>query len=263
MAEAIDEYDDTTGETQVVQEFDNLFGSEPDDDTDEKKVMAASSGSGTPSGEGDFDESTSALSIVRHTDTVTDAATDAPPADAASRDGSPQPRAEFTTAFDIIDAMSRELDEAKTPLFTPSTAKIDREAFERYLTELKGVLPVQLERASALMRESERRLDSAQDQSEAIVRDARSDAEAIVAKANEQAEFLAGHQNVVALAEERARDIVAKAQASANKMAQGADEYSTQVLQTLSEQVTKFGRDINAGLSVLHDRQEKARNAHQ
>ena len=52
--------------------------------------------------------------------------------------------------------------------------KVDRDEFTDQLSELKKMLPVQLERASALMREAERRLESAQTQSNAIVASAQS-----------------------------------------------------------------------------------------
>jgi cell division septum initiation protein DivIVA len=167
-------------------------------------------------------------------------------------------RAEFTTAFDIIDEMQKNLDEAKGVLFSPQLAKIDKDQFAEYLEELKKVLPVQLERASALMRESERRLEAAQAQSESVVRAAQRNAEEIIAKANEQADFLAGHQNVVALAEEKARDIIASAQAKADGVTQGANEYSATMLNNLDKELDKLSRDVKGGISILRTREQEA-----
>ena len=78
-------------------------------------------------------------------------------------------REEFTTVYDIIDSMEATLEAAKTSLFAPSMVRVDREEFAGQLDELKRMLPVQLERASALMREAERRLESAQSQANAII----------------------------------------------------------------------------------------------
>lgn len=167
-------------------------------------------------------------------------------------------RAEFTTAFDIIDAMAGSLDEAKSPLFSPSSVKVDKREMLDYLDELKKVLPVQLERASALMRESERRLEAAQDQSDSIVRSAQRNGDEIIAKANEQADFLAGHQNVVALAEEKARDIISKAQAKADSVTQGANDYSATMLANLDSELDKLSRDVKGGLSLLRTREQEA-----
>lgn len=174
---------------------------------------------------------------------------------AAPRNGS---RAEFTTAFDIIDEMQHNLDEAKTALFSPQTAKIDKAEFSEYLDELKKVLPVQLERASALMRESERRLEAAQEQAESVIRGAQRNAEDIINKANEQADFLAGHQNVVALAEDKARTIISNAQAKADHVTAGANEYSSTMLANLEVELEKLSRDVKGGISILRTREQEA-----
>lgn len=81
---------------------------------------------------------------------------------------------EFTTVYDIIDQLEAALGEAKSSIFAPGMVKVDRDEFTDQLSELKKMLPVQLERASALMREAERRLESAQTQSNAIVASAQS-----------------------------------------------------------------------------------------
>ena len=70
-------------------------------------------------------------------------------------DSSDRSRDEFTTVYDIIDSIEEELDEAKPILFAPSSVRVDRESFTGKLDKLKKMLPVQLERASALMRESD------------------------------------------------------------------------------------------------------------
>ena len=169
-----------------------------------------------------------------------------------------EPKAEFTTAFDIIDEMSTQLQEAKSGVFQPGIVKIDRDSFAGLLDELKNVLPVQLERASALMRESERRLENAQAQADSIIASARQQADETVAKANQQANFLAGRQNVIAIANDKARAILDTAQERANKLTQGADDYSAQVLASLQEQLEKLDRDVKGGLSVLRARQQDA-----
>lgn len=118
-------------------------------------------------------------------------------------DSSDRSRDEFTTVYDIIDSIEEELDEAKPILFAPSSVRVDRESFTGKLDKLKKMLPVQLERASALMRESERRLESAQTQANAIIASAQSRAADTVREANEQAQFLAGQENVTELARQK------------------------------------------------------------
>ena len=119
---------------------------------------------------------------------------------------------EFTTVYDIIDQLEAALGEAKSSIFAPGMVKVDRDEFTDQLSELKKMLPVQLERASALMREAERRLESAQTQSNAIVASAQSRAANMIRDANEQAQFLAGQENVTELARQKARAILDQAQ---------------------------------------------------
>lgn len=177
--------------------------------------------------------------------------------DADSSEGG-RNRDEFTTVYDVIDRMEASLEEAKASLFMPSQVKVDREAFTGQLDELKKMLPVQLERASALMREAERRLESAQTQANAIVASAQSRAADTIKEANEQAQFLAGQENVTELARKKAREILETAQAKADHLTHGADDYSAKVMEALRAQLTKMGNDVDAGLNVLHERQKAA-----
>ena len=167
-------------------------------------------------------------------------------------------RAEFTTVYDVIDRLESMLDEAKTSMFSPSMVKVDRDEFTSQLTELKKLLPVQLERASALMREAERRLESAQTQANAVVASAQSRAADMVREANEQAQFLAGQENVTELARQKARTILEQAQAKSDHLTQGADQYCTTVMEGLSQQLGKLTQDVQAGLNVLEERQRSA-----
>ena len=173
-------------------------------------------------------------------------------------DSSDRSRDEFTTVYDIIDSIEEELDEAKPILFAPSSVRVDRESFTGKLDKLKKMLPVQLERASALMRESERRLESAQTQANVIIASAQSRAADTVREANEQAQFLAGQENVTELARQKARGILDQAQAKADKLTQNADKYCITMMESLQQQVDKIGTGVQAGLNVLYDRQREA-----
>lgn len=167
-------------------------------------------------------------------------------------------REEFTTVYDVIDQMEQSLDQAKGALFMPGVIKVDRDEFADHLATLKKMLPVQLERASALMREAERRLENAQTQANAIVASAQSRAADTIREAEEQAQFLAGQENVTALARQKAHEIVDQAQAKADHLTHGADQYCITVMESLQQQITKFDHDVKAGLNVLYDRQRAA-----
>lgn len=167
-------------------------------------------------------------------------------------------RAEFTTVYDIIDAMEATLMGAKNVLFAAGMVKIDRDEFADQLSRLKDMLPVQLERASALMREAERRLRTAQTQANSIVASAQSQSAEIIEEAQERAQFLAGQENVTALAKQKARNILATAQAKSDKLTQGADQYCATVMEGLKAQLDKLEQDVQAGQRVLEDRRRAA-----
>ena len=174
------------------------------------------------------------------------------------RSDSRNPRSEFTTVYDIIDQIQAMLDEAKAPIFSPGLVKVDRDELADDLNELKKMLPVQLERASALMREAERRLSTSQTQANATISDAQSRAADIVKEAGEQARFLAGQENVVAIARQKAQTIIDTAQAQADRLVQGANGYAAQVMGELDTQLNKMDQDVRAGLEVLHQREQEA-----
>lgn len=170
-------------------------------------------------------------------------------------------RAEFTTVYDIIDSMETTLSEAKNVLFAAGMVKIDRDEFVDQLARLKDMLPVQLERASALMREAERRLRTAQAQANSIVSSAQSQSAEIIEEAQERAQFLAGQENVTALAKQKARDILDTAQAKSDKLTQGADQYCATVMEGLKTQLDKLEQDVQAGCRVLEERRRSAKRA--
>ena len=169
-----------------------------------------------------------------------------------------QSQEEFTTVYDVIGKLEDALNEAKGGFFSPGLVKVDRDVLMTDLDELKKMLPVQLERASALMREAERRLESAQTQANAIVASAQSRAADTIKEANDQAKFLAGQENVTELARQKARAMLNTAQAKADHLTQGADDYSAKVMEGLRQQLTKLTSDVDAGLNVLHERQRTA-----
>lgn len=191
------------------------------------------------------------------------------------------PKAEFTTAFDIIGQMGDVLDDAKTTLFNPSIVKIDRDDFQSYLDRLKKMLPVQLERASALMRQSEKKLSDARATSDTIIRQARSQAEKTVRTAQQQAEktvrsaqqqaeeivtnarkkadFLSGHEHVTEMARKKSADLIHDADARAARLADNSDAYSQKMLSELNQQLLKLTRDVQGGLRVLDQRRQQAR----
>ena len=165
---------------------------------------------------------------------------------------------EFNNAFDIIDQMEGEIEDAKAVLFHSSEARIDRQAMLDHLSELRDVLPVQLERASALMREAEQHLAEAERRSADIVRDAKDHKDQILEAAHHRADVLAGQANVVAIANQKAAAIMRDTNKRAHELTHGADSYVEDVLSKLGEQLSDFSKQTSAGLDVLHRREQEA-----
>lgn len=179
------------------------------------------------------------------------------------RDNAPDPdalrKAEFTTVYDIIDSLEEMITSAKGSMFSPSSVKIDRDDFLDKLEDLKTKLPVQLERASALMREAEGRLANANSQANVIISTAQARAANTIREANERADYLASQEKVTEIARQKAKTMIDKAQAASNRLTSGADQYCIKIMNELHSQLDKMTRDVEGGLNVLEEREAKAR----
>ena len=179
------------------------------------------------------------------------------------RDNAPDPdalrKAEFTTVYDIIDSLEEMITSAKGSMFSPSSVKIDRDDFLDKLEDLKTKLPVQLERASALMREAEGRLANANSQANVIISTAQARAANIIRDANERADYLASQEKVTEIARQKAKTMIDKAQAASDRLTSGADQYCIKIMNELHSQLGKMSRDVEGGLNVLEEREAKAR----
>ena len=179
------------------------------------------------------------------------------------RDNAPDPdalrKAEFTTVYDIIDSLEEMITSAKGSMFSPSSVKIDRDDFLDKLEDLKSKLPVQLERASALMREAEGRLANANSQANVIISTAQARAANIIRDANERADYLASQEKVTEIARQKAKTMIDKAQAASDRLTSGADQYCIKIMNELHSQLGKMTRDVEGGLNVLEEREAKAR----
>ena len=179
------------------------------------------------------------------------------------RDNAPDPdalrKAEFTTVYDIIDSLEEMITSAKGSMFSPSSVKIDRDDFLDKLEDLKTKLPVQLERASALMREAEGRLANANSQADVNISTAQARAANIIRDANERADYLASQEKVTEIARQKAKTMIDKAQAASDRLTSGADQYCIKIMNELHSQLGKMTRDVEGGLNVLEEREAKAR----
>ena len=168
---------------------------------------------------------------------------------------------QFSTAFDAIDELIQEISEAPSTFLSTRFAKVDRESLLDQLDDLKTELPVQLEHASTLMREASHRLHDAQTEANSIISDAKAKAAKIISTAEDRADFLVGQEHVVAMANARAQNIVNDAQAEADKITIGADNYCSQVMTELSNQLQHLSASVNAGITAIQQREADARES--
>ena len=261
-------------------EFAPEFDTDDDDDTGSSKTVASAFANPTAAPHAstvDNDDTGAAYTIAGvHTEPYqqyTDATPAAQHAQRASNpaideqvravmldDDEPQPdstHSQYSTVFDIVEAMEALVAEGKVSVFSGGFVRVDRDELLTLMHQLKEDLPIQLERASALMREAEVRLDNAQSQANAIVSASQARATTIVHEAQEQADFLASQDNIVAIARDKARDIVHTAQLEADKLTQGANNYSSTVLTQVQDQLATLQQSVTNGIQVLHERQQK------
>ena len=179
------------------------------------------------------------------------------------RDNAPDPdalrKAEFTTVYDIIDSLEEMITSAKGSMFSPSSVKIDRDDFLDKLEDLKTKLPVQLERASALMREAEGRLAEREFAGE---RDHlhRAGASGEHHSRCERARGLSrlpgeGDRDRASEGEDDDRQGAGRERPSYL----GRDQYCIKIMNELHSQLGKMTRDVEGGLNVLEEREAKAR----
>lgn len=188
----------------------------------------------------------------------------------------------FQNAFDLVMELLNVISTAKAPLTKPNQVRLEKEPLISALKELESILPIQLRRASELMRESEHRLEDARKKADAITaqarqsadqivneangsakgirEDARNEARKIVAAAQQEAQHLVDNEVIVERAKEKAQTMVSTAQQKVTKLVSGANEYSLATLNSLLKQLSKIGNDVQAGVDVLQRRQEEIEN---
>jgi hypothetical protein len=124
---------------------------------------------------------------------------------------------------------------------------IDRAEALEWIDQLRVTIPEEIKSARRVTSEAERLLEQA-----------REEAEQILARAQEQATYLIEERELTRQAEELSHEIVRQAQLEGTEIRRGADEYASEVLENLENEVTRTLRTIRRGLDLLAERREVA-----
>jgi cell division septum initiation protein DivIVA len=125
---------------------------------------------------------------------------------------------------------------------------VDKDAILDLIDQLRVAIPEEVSAAKRINAEGER-----------IVEKAHDEATRIVSRAQEQAAFLIGERGLTETAQAEGRRIVEQAEDVATGIRAGADDYATQILDTLEQEVVKALAGIRKGIEVLDDRRNELR----
>jgi cell division septum initiation protein DivIVA len=122
-----------------------------------------------------------------------------------------------------------------------TNAVIDEDTFIDIVEQMHIAIPNEIRQAQQIVQQKER-----------ILAQAREEAERIVDQAREQSERLVADTDIVARARERAREIINEAEQDADDVCAGADEYATEVLARIRDELEVYLRQVDNGLKRLN-----------
>ena len=126
----------------------------------------------------------------------------------------------------LIDMLYEMVDGAKGVAFSPDKCIIIREDALDLLDELRGQLPLELQKAQDLIRARDEYVDSAKKEAERIRRQADLDAKSIV-----------GESEITRVARDKAKEILQRADERSKAMIGVANEYTDDALRRTEEAI--------------------------
>jgi len=143
---------------------------------------------------------------------------------------------------------------------------LNRDECIMLLSKIRASLPEQVKSADKLTRESERILNSAQQDADAVVdrarkesdkiiHDAKIEADRIIEQASIQQSRMLDESEVLRLSQAQAKDLIARTEDEAKALKRGADRYVVDVLEELEQAVMRVMNTIHNGKERLEGRQ--------
>ena len=126
----------------------------------------------------------------------------------------------------LIDMICERIEDAKAPAFKPNLATIDRDEILDLLEELRGALPIELQKAQELLSAREK-----------FVEDAKRDVDRMRQQAEMEVRNMVSDSEVIYAAKEKARQIVARAEERSRQLCQVANDYAEDALARTEEAV--------------------------
>jgi hypothetical protein len=141
----------------------------------------------------------------------------------------------------LIDRLEALLNEGSHPPLSGKRVLIDEQRAWEIIDQMRVAIPEEVKKAKRINQERDR-----------IIAQANEEAERIVQLAREDADRLADGNEVTKAAQARAATIVERAQREAESLKLDADDYTTQVLGKLEEDLAKALSIVRNGLMKLN-----------
>lgn len=165
----------------------------------------------------------------------------------------------------ILDDLSQLIE--NTPSWGPVTWGLNRDEISMQISKVRATLPQELKTAVNTMRESERIIDAAREDSTQMMESARKDAERILAEARKesdrlleqarlQQERMVHESEILKLSKAQSEEIRNAADRDAMNMRRGAEKYAFDVLGQLEGVVAKVMTTIERGKQDLQPQKD-------
>lgn len=148
----------------------------------------------------------------------------------------------------------------------PMIIGLNRDECIMLLSKIRASLPEQVKSADKLTRESERILNTAQQdadqvierarkEAEKIVQDAKVEADRIVEQASIQQARMVDDSEIIRLSQAQSKEVMERAQEEVKGLKRGADHYAVDVLEELEQAVMRVLNTIHNGKERLEGKQ--------
>ncbi len=141
----------------------------------------------------------------------------------------------------LIDRLEALLNEGSHPPLSGKRVLIDEQRAWEIIDQMRVAIPEEVKKAKRINQERDR-----------IIAQANEEAERIIQLAHDEADRLADANEVTKAAQTRAATIIERAQREAETLKLDADDYTTQVLGKLEEDLAKALGIVRNGLMKLN-----------
>ena len=128
---------------------------------------------------------------------------------------------------------------------------LDLDEFEERFDQIIAILPKEVRRARKIVREEQRIVQDAKDEARRLLEEARAEASQLVTTAREESDRLVESSAIRQRALEQAEATLAHAEEQALDVRQKSFDYSSQVLNNVTESLKRLTQSVQADRSAL------------